>query len=65
MDKNFEYKNINENQKERIDGCKNSASFLMTDIETHCPNSREKAIAKTKLEECVMWLSKAISHEEE
>jgi len=62
MRKELEYKSINEEQKIKIEDCKNSASFLMDDIDKNCPPSREKALAMTKLEECVMWLSKSISH---
>ena len=34
-------------------------------IESACPNSREKSIAMTKLEECAMWANAAIARNEE
>lgn len=64
MDKRLKYTNINDGQKERIDNCKNSASDLLAEIERSCPNSREKSIAITKIEEAIMWASKSISHAE-
>ena len=33
-------------------------------IESTCPNSREKSLAMTKLEECVMWANAAIARNE-
>lgn len=62
MREEFEHKSINDKQKESIEECKNSASFLLEDIYKNCPSNRERSIAITKLEECVMWLSKSISH---
>lgn len=33
-------------------------------IDELCINSREKSLANTKLEECVMWANKAIENQE-
>jgi len=62
MTEKFEYKSINIEQKQSIESCKMKATMLLSEINEQCPDSREKALAITKLEECVMWLSKAISH---
>lgn len=38
------------------------ASDLLASIEGKCPPSRERSLAVTKLEECVMWAVKSISN---
>lgn len=37
------------------------ASDLLASIEGKCPPGRERSLAVTKLEECVMWAVKAIA----
>lgn len=37
--------------------------FALT-IQMNCPESREKSLAITKLEECIMWASAAIDRNE-
>lgn len=37
--------------------------FALT-IQANCPESREKSLAITKLEECVMWANAAIARNE-
>ena len=32
-------------------------------IDYYCPDSREKSISLTKLEECIMWANKCLSKE--
>lgn len=58
----FRCKVIDEGQRNDIDDIKKRASDLLDSIENNCPKSRETSLAITKLEECVMWASKAISH---
>lgn len=41
-------------------GAKNCVSALEAFIETNCKSPRSKALAITKLEECYMWIGKAI-----
>jgi len=36
---------------------------ICTTIEVNCPNSREKSLAITKIEEASMWANKAISNQ--
>jgi|LGOV01.1.fsa_nt_gb DNA-binding helix-hairpin-helix protein with protein kinase domain len=62
MENIFKYKSINAKQKQEIESCKESASALFSTIEDNCPSCKESELAIIKLEECVMWLSKAISH---
>lgn len=40
-------------------------SDLLYFIEDNCKNSRETALAVTKLEESLMWLTKGISREDD
>ena len=40
---------------------RDAAEALETMILEECPNSREKSLAITKLEECVMWANKSIA----
>ena len=61
-DDRFDYKSIDQGQRIDINKIKENAYDLLDAIENNCPNSREKALALTKLEECVMWASKSISH---
>ena len=58
----FKSNKTNALQNDSIQEIKNSASFLLDDIDSNCPGSREKSIAKTKLEEVVMWAVKSITH---
>ena len=37
-------------------------AYLLTDL---CPNSREKSLAMTKLEECIMWANASIARNED
>lgn len=59
----FEYKGIDEGQRADIEDIKNWASDLLASIENNCPDGRRKSLAITKLEECIMWASKSISHD--
>lgn len=61
----FESRPITQEQQERINGIVHDAAWLEKCINTNCKPSREKALALTALEECVMWANKSISHEEE
>jgi len=40
------------------------AKDYATQIDILCPDSREKSLAMTKLEECVMWANAAIARNE-
>jgi hypothetical protein len=63
-----EYKPLDESQKECIASIKEKASLLykelqaVSDLDKYCFDcGREIAIAKTKLEECVMWAIKGVT----
>lgn len=49
-----------EEQIQRIEDVRRGADQFATFIDVHIPDSREKSLAKTKLEECVMWAVKGL-----
>jgi len=50
----------NQEQIDRIEDVRRGADQFATLIDVHIPDSREKSLAKTKLEECVMWAVKGL-----
>lgn len=42
-------------------GIRNCAELLESAIDDYCKDSREKALAKTNLEQAVMWANKALA----
>ena len=54
----------NEEQIERIENLRYSCMIMADEINDKCPDSREKSLAITKLEECLMWAVKSIVLEE-
>jgi len=53
-----EYKALTPEEIDRVDGLKKTAYELLCCIGD---TNREQAIARTKLEECVMWATKGIT----
>ena len=51
-------------QSSRYERLRNTAKDFAYQIEHECPDSRERSLALTKLEEAVMWANAAISHNE-
>lgn len=56
-----EYNALSESQRELIDDMKSAAEDLYNILNNDCEVNREIALAKTKLEEAVMWASKGIT----
>jgi hypothetical protein len=54
----------NEKQIKRIEELRNGSFAFANEINNKCPDSREKSLAITKLEECLMWAVKSIVLEE-
>lgn len=54
------YRPLNEDEKRLLDEIKLKAEWLLEQLE-HVPDGRMKALAKTKLEETVMWAAKGIT----
>lgn len=57
----FTYHSPERDQPERYDRIRKLARALATDIDGMCPDSREKSLALTKLEEAVMWANASIA----
>lgn len=64
IEKNFTYHAPKEDQQERYERIRFKAKMLAAFINEKCPDSREKSIAMTKLEEAVMWANAAIARNE-
>ena len=64
IEKNFTYHAPSPDQANRYETirlfCKRAAEI----IDRRCPESREKSLAMTKLEEAVMWANAAIARNE-
>jgi hypothetical protein len=60
----FTYHAPKGNQPDKYERIRSDAFDFATVIETLCPDSREKSLALTKLEEAVMWANAAIARNE-
>ncbi|MDC3412523.1 DUF7681 family protein [Terrihalobacillus insolitus] len=61
IENNFKYRSPKEGQVELYTEIREQAKQLALYIDIHCPNSREKSLAITKLEEAVMWANASIA----
>jgi len=66
MSKNIfrqQYRDLTPNEKSRIERIKEKADALYAELQTveKSDQTRELSLAKTKLEESVMWATKAIT----
>ena len=61
IDNNFKYHAPKEGQPEIYNIIRESGKAMAECIDRHCPGSREKSLAMTKLEESVMWANAAIA----
>ena len=61
IENNFTYHSPNENQIKRCTDLRNQAKDFAKNINSLCPDSREKSLALTKLEEAVMWANASIA----
>jgi len=61
IENNFSYHKPKTDQPEKYNVLRNKAKELAYEIERLCPNSREKALAMTKLEEASMWANASIA----
>jgi hypothetical protein len=64
IEKAFTYHPPKEGQPERYEAIRSEAKLLAALIDDLVPNSREKSLALTKLEECVMWANAGIARNE-
>lgn len=61
IENNFKYHAPKEGQVEKYTSIREKAKELASLIENECPNSREKSLAITKIEESVMWANASIA----
>lgn len=61
---NFTYHAPKADQPERYNHLRDLAKHLAMTIHDCCPDSREKALAHTKLEESIMWANASIARNE-
>lgn len=61
IENNFMYHSPKEGQTEKYEVLREKAKELAYLIEEACPNSREKSLAITKLEECSMWANASVA----
>lgn len=64
IENNFTYHPPKEGQPEKYAGLRKKVKELAFFIDEICPDSREKSLAMTKLEESVMWANAAIARNE-
>lgn len=61
IENNFKYHAPKEGQPEKYTAIREKAKELAYLIEQEVPNSREKSLAMTKLEEAVMWANAGVA----
>ena len=64
INNNFKHHAPKGNQVEKYERLRNEARALAHLIDDFCPNSREKSLAITKLEEAIMWSNASIARNE-
>lgn len=64
LENNFTYHPPKEGQPERFQEIRDSGRDFTLMVNSECPNSREKSLAMTKIEEAVMWANAAIARNE-
>jgi hypothetical protein len=63
--KRFTYHPPKGDQPQRYNAVRELAKEMALEIDSLCPDSREKALAITKLEEVVFWANASIARNEE
>lgn len=61
IENNFMYHSPKDGQAEKYEEIRAKGKELAYLIDSVCPNSREKSLAMTKLEESVMWANASIA----
>lgn len=64
LNKRFTYHPPKGDQAQRYEDIRRNAHSLAAFIDASCPDSREKSLALTKLEEAVMWANASIARNE-
>ena len=61
IENNFKYHAPKEGQPAKYDTIREKAKELANVIDELCPNSREKSLATTNLEQAMMWANASIA----
>ena len=61
LENNFKYHTPKDDQPERYEALRGEGKKLAYLINNLCPDSREKSLAITKLEEAIMWANSSIA----
>lgn len=61
IENNFKYHAPQPGQPEKYTAIREKAKELAYLIDSECPNSREKSLAMTNLEQTVMWANAAVA----
>lgn len=64
LENRFTYHPPKGDQPDRYDHIRRNAKMLASIFEDYCPESREKSLAMTNLEQAVMWANAAIARNE-
>ncbi len=64
IEKRFGYHTPTDDQSERYERIRFKAKVLAAYIGEYCPESREKSLSLTKIEEAVMWAVASIARNE-
>lgn len=64
LDKTFTYHKPKNDQPKRYETIREYGKFLATQIIENSPNSRERSLALTNVEQAVMWANAAIARNE-
>lgn len=64
IEKAFTYHPPKEGQPQKYESIRATAKILAQAIDNRCPDSREKSLALTKLEEVVFWANASIARNE-
>lgn len=64
LENNFKYHAPKEGQPEKYEALRSKAKELAHMIDELCPNSREKSLAMTNLEQASMWANASIARNE-
>jgi hypothetical protein len=64
IERDYNYHAPNGTQPMRYEAIRGQVKYLAAIIESSCPDSREKSLAFTKLDECMMWANASIARNE-
>lgn len=64
LDSVYTYHAPKDDQPDRYEAIRGQAKALASTFEALCPDSRERSLAHTKLEEAVMWANASIARNE-